>query len=61
MAEYTSEEYTDIIIAYGIARENARAATRVYARSDSLDMNDIPTIKWFWDVFNTLEKLEVYY
>lgn len=31
MAEYTSEEYADMIIAYGIAGENARAAARVYA------------------------------
>jgi len=42
--EYTSEECTDMIIAYGIAGENARAAARV-TRSDSLDVNDIPMIK----------------
>jgi len=28
---YTSVEYTDIIIAYGMAGENARAAARLYA------------------------------
>jgi hypothetical protein len=31
MAGYTAREYTDMIIAYGIARENAVGAARVYA------------------------------
>lgn len=28
---YTPEEYTDMIVAYGLARENARSAARIYA------------------------------
>jgi len=28
---YTSEEYTDMIICYGMAEENAEAAARIYA------------------------------
>ncbi|XP_029175007.1 uncharacterized protein LOC114943535 [Nylanderia fulva] len=31
MADYTSAEYTDMIIVYGAAGENARAAARLYA------------------------------
>ena len=31
MAEYSAEEYTDMIIAYGVAGENAHAAARLYA------------------------------
>lgn len=31
MAEYTAQEYTDMIIMYGVAGENARAAARLYA------------------------------
>ena len=31
MSEYTAGEYTDMIIVFGIAGENARAAARLYA------------------------------
>ncbi|KMQ89961.1 hypothetical protein RF55_10339 [Lasius niger] len=31
MAEYTAEEHTNMIIVYGVAGENARAAARLYA------------------------------
>jgi len=31
MADYTAEEYTDMLIVYGAAGENARAAARLYA------------------------------
>jgi len=31
MSEYTTREYIDMVIAYGIAGENARMAARVYA------------------------------
>lgn len=31
MAEYTAVEYTDMVIAYGRAGENARAAANIYA------------------------------
>lgn len=31
MADYTTDEYTDMIIVYGVAGENARAAARLYA------------------------------
>lgn len=31
MTEYTAEEYTNMIIVYGAADENARAAARLYA------------------------------
>jgi len=30
MAEYTAQDYTDMIILYGVARENACAAARLY-------------------------------
>ncbi|EZA52481.1 uncharacterized protein LOC113561690 [Ooceraea biroi] len=33
MAEYTAREYTNMIIAYGTAGENANAAARVYAEN----------------------------
>ena len=31
MVDYTAEEYTDMIILYGVAGENAHAAARLYA------------------------------
>ena len=31
MVDYTAEEYTNMIILYGVAGENARAAARLYA------------------------------
>ncbi|CAL1672193.1 unnamed protein product [Lasius platythorax] len=31
MAEYTAEKYTNMIIVYGVAGENAHAAARLYA------------------------------
>jgi len=31
MAEYTAQDYTDMIILYGVARENAYVAARLYA------------------------------
>jgi len=52
MVKYTAQDYTDMIMLYGVAGGNAPVSTW----NDFPNANDIPIIMLFWGVFDVYGK-----